>query len=132
MKPFCIPIIILIPLIFTSCSGISHNDKRDNPNYKNISPEEAKKKLQNEKDIILLDVRNPDEYAEKHIPNSILIPLDKLKMEATNKLPNKDVPIIVYCRSGRRSATAANILIELGYKNVYDLGGIINWPYETI
>ncbi|MCX7920450.1 MAG: rhodanese-like domain-containing protein [Clostridia bacterium] len=99
--------------------------------YKNISAVEAKRRLETEKDIILLDVRTKEEYAEGHIPRSMLIPVDRLKAEAYGKLLDKDTPIFVYCRSGRRSVTASEILVGLGYKNVYNLGGIIDWPYET-
>ena len=98
----------------------------------NISPEEAKKRLDSEKGIILLDVRTQEEYDGGHIKNSVLIPVDKLKEDAGSKLKDKEAVIFVYCRSGNRSTTAANLLIELGYKNVYNLGGINRWPYEII
>lgn len=98
----------------------------------NISPEEAKKRLDSEKGIILLDVRTQEEYDGEHIKDSVLIPVDKLKGEAENKLKDKEAVIFVYCRSGNRSTTAANILVELGYKNVYNLGGINQWPYEIV
>jgi len=88
--------------------------------------------VRNEKDIILLDVRTPEEYMEKRIPGSILLPNYEIKDRATDVIPDKNARIVVYCRSGRRSAEAANTLRELGYSNVFDLGGINNWPYETI
>ncbi len=97
----------------------------------NISPEEAQKRLKSGEDIILLDVRTQGEYEEKHIPGGILIPVDGLKKRAEAELPDKNKVLFVYCRSGNRSATASNILAELGYKNVYNLGGIIDWPYEV-
>lgn len=99
--------------------------------YKNIKPEEAKKRLENEKGIILLDVRTYEEYTEKHIPGSILIPVDAIEKEAPSKLTDKNATIFVYCRTGRRSAIAAEALAKMGYTNVYNLGGIIDWPYET-
>lgn len=99
--------------------------------YKNMKPEEAKKRLESEKDIVLLDVRTQQEYDEKHIPNSILIPVDVIEKEASSKLTDKSAAIFVYCRSGNRSVTASERLIKMGYTNVYDIGGIINWPYET-
>lgn len=98
----------------------------------NLSLEDAKKKIDTRSDIILLDVRTKEEYLEKHIPKSALIPVDVLEQEAASKLPEKGKEILVYCRSGRRSATAVAILKKLGYTHVYDLGGIINWPYETV
>ncbi|HOJ85107.1 MAG TPA: rhodanese-like domain-containing protein [Thermoclostridium sp.] len=88
--------------------------------------------VRNNKDIILLDVRTPEEYRERRIPGSILLPNYEVRDGAADVIPDKDAKIVVYCRSGRRSAEAANILKELGYKNVYDLGGINSWPYETI
>lgn len=101
------------------------------PSYKNIKPEEAKKRLDNEKGIILLDVRTEEEYAEKHIPNSLLIPVEVIEEEAPSKLSDKSATIFVYCRSGRRSVTASETLVKMGYTNIYNLGGINDWPYET-
>lgn len=100
--------------------------------FNNITPEEANKRLGSEKGIILLDVRTKEEYESGHIKDSMLIPVDNLKAEAEDKLKDKDSPIFVYCRSGNRSVTAANILVNLGYKNVHNLGGINNWPYEVV
>ncbi len=99
--------------------------------YSNIKPEEAKKRLESEKGIILLDVRTQEEYDEKHIPNSILIPVDVIENEAPLKLTDRDADIFIYCRSGRRSITASLALLKMGYTRVYNLGGIIDWPYET-
>jgi rhodanese-related sulfurtransferase len=96
-----------------------------------ISPDEAQKRLESEEDIILLDVRTQAEYEEKHIPGSILIPVDELEKRAEAELTDKEKVIFVYCRSGNRSTTASNILAELGYTKVYNLGGINDWPYEV-
>lgn len=98
----------------------------------NISPAEAKKRLDAEKGIILLDVRNKDEYVQKHIPNSMLIPLNVLENQAASKLPDKEAEIFVYCASGSRSSAAVKTLVKLGYTNVYNLGGISRWPYQTV
>ena len=83
---------------------------------------------------ILLDVRTMDEYMEYHLENSILIPVDNINEETvTSKITNKETKIIVYCRSGNRSAVAAKKLIDLGYTNVYNLdGGLINWGFELV
>jgi len=97
-----------------------------------ISPSEAKKRLDTEKGIVLLDVRTRDEYMEKHIPKSTLIPVDILQNEANKKLPDKNAEIFVYCRGGNRSAMATKILSKLGYTNIHNLGGIVSWPYETV
>ena len=96
-----------------------------------ISPEEANKRLKSGEEIILLDVRTQGEYEERHIPESVLIPLDELKKRAEAELPDKDKVVFVYCRSGNRSTTASSILAELGYKKVYNMGGISDWPYEV-
>jgi len=88
--------------------------------------------LDTEKGIILLDVRTRDEYLEKHIPKSTLIPVDVLANKASRKLPNKNAEIMVYCKSGSRSSMAVKTLSKLGYMNIYILGGIVRWPYETV
>ncbi|WP_019850361.1 rhodanese-like domain-containing protein [Desulfitobacterium sp. PCE1] len=97
-----------------------------------ISPQEGKELLDSTKGVILLDVRTPEEYQEIRIPKSKLIPLAVLKTEAPQKIKNKDAQILVYCRSGNRSAAAARILFKLGYTNVKNMGGIIHWPFETV
>ncbi|MGE5453801.1 MAG: rhodanese-like domain-containing protein [Methylocystaceae bacterium] len=98
--------------------------------YKSITPREAQLKLQDQS-VILVDVRMPEEHAQKHIPGSILIPLGQLAQEVKQKIPELDTPIIVYCQSGGRSARAANALTKMGYKQVYNLGGINSWPFAT-
>jgi rhodanese-related sulfurtransferase len=100
--------------------------------YHKITAEEAREKMQNTKDFILLDVRTPEEFSEQHLPGAILLTDIRISAEAEEKLPNKDTPIFVYCRSGRRSAGAANQLVNIGYTQIYDFGGIIDWPYETV
>lgn len=103
--------------------------------YGSISPAEAKRRLASEKGIVLLDVRTPGEYETQKIPGSILIPVEPVDMITAGvqtAIPNKNTPVFIYCRSGRRSVDAAKILVKLGYRNVYDLGGISSWPYETI
>lgn len=93
---------------------------------------EAKKNLDENKDIILLDVRTVEEYAEKHIPGSILIPLDEITEDRlAEMIPSKDSTVYIYCRSGNRSRSAYNIISSTGYANIYDIGGINTWKYET-
>ncbi|WP_111947539.1 rhodanese-like domain-containing protein [Clostridium tetanomorphum] len=82
--------------------------------------------------MILVDVRSSEEYKENHINNSISIPLESLHEDIENEAPNKSTTIFVYCNSGNKSGKAAEMLDKLGYTNVYDLGGMVNWPYETI
>ena len=90
------------------------------------------KRKQKKNEVIILDVRSEEEYNSGHIENSILIPIDKLEEEAENILNDKNKKILVYCRSGHRSKKASNILLEKGYTNVYDFGGIKDWPYEIV
>lgn len=105
------------------------------PVYRVITPSEAMKRIKAGEKIILLDVRTPQEHAEKSIPGSLLLPVepkDLLSAEVEKVIPNKDATVFVYCRSGRRSANAVRIMMAKGYTNVYDLGGINSWPYETV
>lgn len=99
--------------------------------YKKITPAEAKRRLESEKDIVIIDVRMANEHAQRHLKNSMLIPLGVLPKEVLTKVPDKDKTIFVYCQSGARSKNAAQILLKLGYTNVFDMGGIIGWPYEV-
>lgn len=98
---------------------------------RNISQREAKERLSADKNIILLDVRTPEEYREVHIPNSISLPLGELKSGITKAVKNKDAEIIVYCLSGMRAAQACSQLASMGYTNVSNMGGIQSWRYET-
>ncbi|MPM74489.1 Thiosulfate sulfurtransferase GlpE [bioreactor metagenome] len=134
----CLISVILLIGLFSGCSSKNAKINKEGStssektSFNNITPEEANKRLGSEKGIILLDVRKKEEYDTGHIKGSMLIPVDNLKAEADNKLKDKNSPIFVYCRSGNRSVTAAKILTNLGYTNVYNLGGINNWPYEVI
>ena len=97
-----------------------------------ISAAEAKEIIDSGEAYILVDVRNPDEYAAARIDTAILIPVDSLAERAPSELPDKDARILVYCRSGVRATTAAGILADLGYTQVYNMGGINSWPYGTV
>jgi rhodanese-related sulfurtransferase len=88
--------------------------------------------MESDEAFILLDVRTDEEYREKRIDGSVLIPDYEIGSRAEAELPDKDALILIYCRSGRRSANVANELIAMGYTNVYDFGGIIDWFYETV
>ena len=99
--------------------------------YKKITSDEAKNIMLTEKPIVV-DVRSLEEYNEGHIPNAISVPLETIENEAATKLKNKDDLILVYCRSGRRSREAALRLIEKGYTNVIDFGGIQDWNGEVV
>ena len=99
--------------------------------YKKITSDEAKKMMETQK-VIVVDVRTLEEYNEGYIPNAISVPLETIENEAESKLTNKDALILVYCRSGRRSREAALKLIEKGYTNVIDFGGINDWNGEVV
>jgi len=100
--------------------------------YHKVSAAEAHKMMSESKDYVLLDVRTDAEYRAQRISGAILIPDYEVKDRAAKELPDKTRVIFVYCRSGARSAGAARNLVSLGYSNVYDIGGIINWPYGTV
>lgn len=99
--------------------------------YTSISAAEAKALMDSENGYIILDVRTEDEFADGHIPNAILIPDYDIEARAEAELPDKKQLILVYCRSGHRSKNAAEKLAEMGYSNVKEFGGIIDWGYET-
>lgn len=99
--------------------------------YTKISAEEARQMIDEAERFIILDVRTAEEFDEGHIPCAMLIPGEVIAERAEEELPDKDVSLFVYCRSGRRSAQAARKLADMGYTAVYDFGGIIDWPYEV-
>lgn len=99
--------------------------------YHKISAEEAKK-MMDEQEVVIVDVRTEAEYAEGHIAGAVLVPNETIGEEAPAELPDKDAVLLVYCRSGNRSKTAANKLLKLGYQNVYDFGGVNTWPYDLV
>ncbi len=99
--------------------------------YRKITPDEAKARMDSGDEVLILDVRTQEEYDAGHIPGAVLLPNETIGSEAPAILPDKGAEILIYCRSGRRSAEAANKLVALGYTGVYDFGGIIDWPYET-
>lgn len=100
--------------------------------HKLINAVDAKKIIDENTDVVIVDVREEDELVEGYIENSILIPLDTVESQAENILKDKNQTILVYCRSGRRSAMACDVLDSLGYTDVYDFGGIIDWPFEKV
>ena len=100
--------------------------------YMKISAQEAKQIIDESDSYILLDVRTEDEYSEQRIDGAILIPHTDINTKAPDELPDKDATILVYCRSGVRSAAASDALAQMGYVHVYDIGGIIDWPYGTV
>ena len=100
--------------------------------YEQISGAEAKALMDSESGYIIIDARTQEEYDQGHIPGAIMIPEYEIADRAEKELPDKDQKILVYCRSGRRSKIAAEELVKLGYTNVKEFGGIIDWEYETV
>ena len=123
-------LIMLVVLMLTACgTDISERDEGDS--YMNITAQEAKEIMDTESDYVILDVRTQEEYDEGHIKDAILIPDYEIADRAESELNDKEQLILVYCRSGRRSKNAAKQLSDMGYTNVKEFGGIIDWPYET-
>jgi len=122
-------------LVFAGCApgqtpaGASATAAEQTQAVRSISPEEARE-LIGKPGVVLLDVRTQEEYDEGHIESAALLPYDAITAGSAALPAGKDTTIIVYCRSGRRSAIAAQALADLGYTRIYDLGGIQSWPYE--
>ncbi len=118
-------------LFILSLAGVAAQASQETAPYRSLSPAETKKFLDENKKAVLLDVRTPQEYAQVHIPGSVLIPDYELVARMDKELPDLDAPIVVYCRSGNRSRGAVMKLLQAGYTQVYDAGGINSWPYKT-
>lgn len=132
-------IVMSVALTFLSCStsGRSEDNSGNADSAATVAPqkinaEEAYKMMGENPDAIILDVRTKEEFDGGHIQGAVLIPDTDITSKAEDLLKDKSAVILVYCRSGRRSALAAQDLSELGYTSVYDFGGIIDWPYETV
>ena len=108
------------------------SEKGEKEMYQQITAEEAKKIMDSGEEHLILDTREQEEFDDGHIPNAILIPYTEIENKAEEMLPDKDKLILVYCRSGRRSKIAAENLVKLGYTNVKEFGGIIDWKYEVV
>lgn len=125
-------IILILTLIMMTFVGCSSDEQDDSASYIKISGEEAKKMMDEDDSVIILDVRTEAEYSEGHIEGAILIPNTEIKEKASELLPEKSATILIYCRSGNRSASAASELVDAGYTNVYDFGGIMSWSYDIV
>ena len=125
-------IAVCLLMAFESCAqNGKQNSETKKAEYHKISAEEAKKMLDENTNALLLDVRTEAEFNQSHIVGAISFPLSEIEAKAADRLPDKNALILVYCRSGKRSQAAANMLVSMGYTNVYDLGGINSWPYAT-
>ncbi len=144
MKKFSCILFFSLCIIFTACGenkSIGIIGGADGPTailvtrgektmYNEITPQEAKKIMENNTDYVLLDVREMEEFKEGHIKGATLIPYTEIQGKAEILIPDKNKLILVYCRSGRRSKIASETLAQLGYTNIYEFGGINDWPYE--
>lgn len=141
--------IILITVVLTlfSCGCSKENDMKNNNatkeiitenttvnslGYEQITGEQAKQIMDTQTGYIIIDARTVGEFNEGHIANAILIPEYEIAERAEKELPDKNQLILVYCRSGRRSKIASQALADLGYTNVKEFGGIIDWKYEVV
>ena len=117
---------ILSLMLLSSCGTLGSSSS----GYRQISMDEAVAMMKDEKNYIILDVRRPDEYAEGHIPGAINVPNEEIGTAEIAELPDKSQLILVYCRSGRRSKEASEKLVKLGYTNIVEFGGILDWKGE--
>ena len=126
MKRF-VPFLFLF-LLVAGCAAPAESEA----SYRQVSMDEAITMMETESNYIILDVRTPEEFAEKHIPDSINIPNETIGTEEIPELPDKEQLILVYCRSGNRSKQASEKLVRLGYTNIVEFGGINDWPGKTV
>ena len=122
----------IIPFILSALMLSSCNPSGAGYSYRQITVDEAVEIMEREANYIILDVRRPDEYAEGHIPGAINVANEEIGAEEIPELPDKAQLILVYCRSGRRSKEAAEKLVTLGYRNIVEFGGILDWKGEIV
>ena len=122
-------LLVLALMLLTACGQNKGIEKE--AAYMNITAAEAKEIMDNRDDYVILDTRTQEEYDEGHIPGAVLISYDEILQKAETVLTDKDQLILVYCRSGRRSKLAAEDLVKLGYTNIKEFGGILDWEYEV-
>lgn len=147
MKRWIVLLVIALSFTLPACGGdsvpapaapstgeeqVEQAEQAEQAKVQDITPEEAKTRLDSGEAIILVDVRTKQEFDEGHIANAVLLPVDQIQTSAADVLPDQDAVYFVYCRSGSRSGAATAMMVEMGYQNVFDLGGIIDWPYETV
>ena len=120
-------ILLLTLMLLTGCAA-----RPSAGTYRQITAQEAAELMESETGYIVLDVRTPAEYAERHIPGAINVPNETIGSTSPEQLPDRKQLILVYCRSGNRSKQAADKLVALGYTNIVEFGGINSWPGETV
>ena len=122
-----LPAVLIILLLFTGCGGNSTKET----SYQQIT-QEAAKEMMDTQEVVILDVREQHEYDSGHIPGAVLLPVGTITEDtAAAVIDELDTVVLVYCRSGNRSKTASQALVDLGYTNVYEFGGINDWSYDV-
>lgn len=127
MKLKVVPLLLVI-LLLAGCAETTGGE--NDATYRQITTSEAVEMMASESDYIILDVRRPDEFSAGHIPNAVNIPNESIGADEIDELPDKDRLILVYCRSGNRSKQASEKLVRLGYTNIVEFGGILDWKGE--
>ena len=127
-----IPILLMMTLLLTGCAAPAPSSSPEARTYRRITMQEAVEMMEKEENYVILDVRTHEEFAQGHIPGAIVIPNETIGTDEILQLPDKDQLIMVYCRSGNRSRQASDKLVKLGYTNVVEFGGIIDWPGEIV
>lgn len=130
MKKLKCILFTIVVLAFVAACDKGEKGNLSNTGFISITSEEAKNIMDSEENYVILDVRTQEEYDEGHIKNAVLIPDYEINEMAENMLPDKEQLILVYCRSGRRSKIASENLADMGYSNIREFGGIIDWEYE--
>ena len=126
-------ILLSVVLLALLCGCAPQNEGEiEEMTYIQITMDKAVEMMESESNYIILDVRTFEEYNERHIPGAICVPNESIGTEPIDELPQKDQLILVYCRSGRRSKEAAEKLAAMGYSNIYEFGGILDWTGETV
>ena len=128
--------ILALSLLLSACAGEAGAAQENaaepaSDAVQKLTPEQAKARMDSGDAVLVVDVRTAEEYAQGHVPGAVLLPVTELEADAPTRLPVQDAEILVYCRSGNRSAQAAQLLQGMGYTKVADFGGIQNWTYET-
>ena len=123
---------VLLLLLAITLIGCGSREDENTASYQQITAEEAKAMMEEQPEAVVLDVREQDEYDAGHIPGAVLLPVSTINEEtAASAIPEKDTVVLVYCRSGNRSKTASQALADLGYTQIYEFGGIKDWPYDV-
>ena len=130
--PIALAAAVLVLAVGCAAEKKAESDSEFKGIYTEITQEEAKEMMKKDDGHLIVDVRRQDEYDEGHIPDAVCIPNESIGTEQPEKLPDKEQILLIYCRSGRRSKQAAQKLADIGYTNIYEFGGIIDWTGEIV